>query len=423
MTLSVYEYGVLYDLSPSCSVIRAQNPSPMTGLGTNTYFLNTGSGLANEVALQAASQADFNREQHPTNPGWVVELPELEPVLASIPALPLKEKAEILLSILSNMAETGFTTGYVMDYAEEDALDVLRMAESISPLPIELRISPWFLAEHVPSRLDELIEMQGLSGDRWVVQGVKLMMDGTIDNGTAWLYEPDTQGESTHSIWLDNKQYAEAVQKLHNVSVQTNTHAIGDNAVGFVIETLSNLPKSDVRHRIEHIETLTDSDLETMYSAGITASMQPEHCTHFIEPDGSDNWSVRLGPERAQAEGFRFADICRKGVPLALGSDWPISESDSRQIFAAAVLRRPAGANGMSALLPGQEMEPREVLEGFTIKAQESVGIPLRTIEVGNPATFTAFANDPLHTEPEEFAQAEVVLTMINGDVVHAKSE
>lgn len=44
MIPEVYEYGVRYDLSPSCSVIRAENPSPMTGLGTNTYFLHTGSG-------------------------------------------------------------------------------------------------------------------------------------------------------------------------------------------------------------------------------------------------------------------------------------------------------------------------------------------------------------------------------------------
>lgn len=41
---SAYEYGSHYDLTPSCSVIRANNPSPMTGLGTNTYFLHTGTG-------------------------------------------------------------------------------------------------------------------------------------------------------------------------------------------------------------------------------------------------------------------------------------------------------------------------------------------------------------------------------------------
>lgn len=45
MSQEKYEYGKTYQLSPSCKVIRAENPSPMTGLGTNTYFLATGSGF------------------------------------------------------------------------------------------------------------------------------------------------------------------------------------------------------------------------------------------------------------------------------------------------------------------------------------------------------------------------------------------
>lgn len=55
----VYEYGVRYDLSPSCFVIRAENPSPMTGLGTNTYFLDTGSGL---VVLDPGPDQEAHRQ-------------------------------------------------------------------------------------------------------------------------------------------------------------------------------------------------------------------------------------------------------------------------------------------------------------------------------------------------------------------------
>lgn len=382
-------------------------------------FADAHSALANSVVLEMTGQAKGNKKLHPHNPGWVVEMEELQPILDQVPPQTLRDRALRLIQILSDMAATGFTTGFVMDLADEDAIEVLREAELISDLPLELRISPWFLAEHDLQRLENLIRLQGEHGRRWVVEGVKLMIDGTIDNGTAWLYQPDIKGESTTSIWLDTEQYRHVVHKLHSLGIQTNTHAIGDNGVGFVINVLSELEPTGVQHRIEHIETLTDEDLNKMATFGISASMQPEHCTYFIQADGLDNWCVRLGPERAHQEGFRLADIYAKGIPLALGSDWPVSNSDARKIFAAAVLRRPAGERSGPARLPGQELTPEQVLQGFTVRPHETVGLSGRTIEVGQPATLTVFENNPLLCDPDDFAETAVLLTVIDGSVAY----
>ncbi|MFX5705446.1 amidohydrolase family protein, partial [Acinetobacter baumannii] len=87
------------------------------------------------------------------------------------------------------------------------------------------------------------------------------------------------------------------------------------------------------------IEVLTDDVLEVFRAGGVTASMQPTHCTHFLRSDQTDNWSVRLGPERT-ALAFRTRDIVDAGVPLALGSDWPVAPSDAPGILADAQLRR-----------------------------------------------------------------------------------
>lgn len=48
-------------------------------------------------------------------------------------------------------------------------------------------------------------------------------MDGTIDNGTAWLEEPDCHGESTRPYWQDPDEYTRAVQKLAGHGIQTAT--------------------------------------------------------------------------------------------------------------------------------------------------------------------------------------------------------
>lgn len=371
--------------------------------------------VSNDVVLRAGL-VDHPPAERSQNVGWLVEFEEMQPANELMPALTIEQRATRLHRILTDMASTGFTEGYVLDFDDDETIEVLRAAEALAPLALDLRISPWIMPDSTPEYVQRITEMQGLRGDRWRVEGVKLMIDGTIDNGTAWLYQPDTKGESTASIWLDTTQYRQIVTDLHAKGIATTTHAIGDNGIGFVAEVLSALPPSSVQHRIEHIEVVTDDDIHVMATGGVSASMQPIHCTHFAHPDGSDNWSVRLGPERA-AFGFRMRDIRAAGIPLALGSDWPVSECDARTIFTSAVMRRPAGKDDSHIILGGQALTPMQTLEGFTTQAQKSIGAVPRTISVGHPATFSVFSDDPLTADPDVFAQTTVVMTMIRGDI------
>jgi Amidohydrolase family len=96
------------------------------------------------------------------------------------------------------------------------------------------------------------------SGRLWNVAAVKLFIDGTIDGGTAWLHDPDCHGQSTAPYCKDPRDYTKAVRALAQAGVQTAAHAIGDAAVGHVLDTLAEVvpDASVVRHRVEHIETL-----------------------------------------------------------------------------------------------------------------------------------------------------------------------
>ena len=125
--------------------------------------------------------------------------------------------------------------------------------------------------------------------------------------------------------------------------MQTATHAIGDAAVQHVLDTLAKVVPagSTVRHRIEHIETLPPDQVPRFAELGVVASMQPTHATDFTRADHSDNWSRRLGEQRAN-RAWPCRDILDTGAILTLGSDWPIAPYDPRAIIAAAQLRRPA---------------------------------------------------------------------------------
>jgi predicted amidohydrolase YtcJ len=148
--------------------------------------------------------------------------------------------------------------------------------------------------------------------------------------------------------------------------------------------------------------------------------MQPTHCTEYTEPDGSDNWSTRLGPARA-GQGWRIADLRNAGVRVALGSDWPIADFDPRGVLASAQLRRRGGAPDRATIGAQQAISARMALEGYTTHAAWSVGEDdvAGTIEVGKRADLTAFAVDPLVAPPDELVDAPVVLTVVHGSISH----
>lgn len=384
------------------------------------------SGLASRAALEAAgitgarafedgSSIAVDADGTPT--GWLLEWAAMGPVARLVPEQSTEERVHRLREILTDMARTGFTGGHVMDLEPPDALDLLEELERRGDLPLELRLSPWCTPGVTDEGLTALVAAQGHRGRRWRVEGVKFMIDGTIDGGTAWLFEPDTLGENTDPYWHDPEAYRAAIRFLHDAGVPTATHAIGDRAVDWVVETLATLPAGGPMHRIEHIETVRDESLDALAQAGAAASMQPTHCTHFVRADGADGWSRRLGPERA-ARGWRTRDAVSRGIPLALGSDWPIAPSDARAISADAQLRRPVDRPGDEPVGADQALTARDVLDGFTRGAHRAIGSDGGRLAPGLPATITVFDRDPLSTPPEEFAGARVLLTLIAGDPV-----
>ncbi|MFJ8895529.1 amidohydrolase [Leifsonia sp. NPDC102414] len=372
-------------------------------------------GIRGDEVFPDASSLGLDEAGRPN--GMLYEFAAQQLVLARIPDLTFDDRVEQLRRLLRGMAETGIVAGQMLDLMDPDSFDLFAEAERRGDLPISVRISPSLFPGFTDADLERYVGFQSLAGRRWHVRGVKLMIDGTIDNGTAWLFEPDTRGESTESIWLDPSEYQRAVRFFHERSIPTTTHAIGDKGISFVATTLGTLTPNGTQHRIEHIETLPDDVLDQIMAAGAAASMQPTHCTHYTRADHTDNWSQRLGDARA-ALAWRTRDLRERGAIVTLGSDWPIAPYDPRGILAAAQLRRPAGRPEIEPVVPDQALTARASLEGYTSEYWRSVGEAGGIIAVGMPADLTVFADDPLHTDPDAFAETAVLLTVVGGEVV-----
>lgn len=345
--------------------------------------------------------------------GHLIEHAAMDLVQDVLPRPSFAERRDRLVELLSAMAATGLTGAHVMDMGGGDVPRLLAAVEEAGDLPLRLRLAPWCMPGVGAEGIEEIIALQAEAGRLWRVGGAKFFMDGTVEGGTAWLEHADCHGQGTDAFWPDPEAYADAVRRLHAAGVRTATHAIGDAAVRHVLDTVASLGDGGrLAHRIEHIETVPDDTVPRFAELGVIASMQPPH-TAYTRADHSDEWSKRLGDERA-ARAWRMRNLRDAGAYVALGSDWPIAHYDVREVLATA--RSPRGAASRAPGLTGLM-----ALEGCTTHAAVAAGEGgvAGRIAPGCRADLTAFGLDPVVAPADEVAAAAVFLTVVGGRVAH----
>ncbi|MGV9288955.1 amidohydrolase [Streptomyces sp. NPDC003719] len=369
---------------------------------------------------QATAEVVCDADGRPT--GLLLEDAACELVERLLPRPTREERRDRLAAALRAMAATGLTGGHVMD-ANGDSLALFSELEAAGRLPVRLRVAPWCQPGTDAEGVRALIEGQGAGGRLWRTAGVKIFMDGTVDNGTAWLEQPDCHGESRDAFWPDPQEYTRIVGELHRAGVPTATHAIGDAAVRHVLDAVEKARAGSghgVRHRVEHIETVPDDTVRRFAELGVVASMQPTHCCDFTRADHTDNWSRRLGEERA-SRAWRCRDLHDAGAVVVLGSDWPIAPYPPLGVMAGARHRRPTRDLEGAPHGPEQALTALEALRGMTANAAYAAGEEHEAgrIAVGHRADLTVLAADPVTVAATELADVPVLLTVLDGDPTH----
>lgn len=350
--------------------------------------------------------------------GHLVEMAAIELVEQVQPQPTQAELVAAFRAVTAGMAARGLTGGHVMDDLPGTAETLAAVDDDATAL--RWRVHGWLHPEQGADRVEELARraLSQAAGRRWRHAGVKLFLDGTVEGGTAWLEQGDTRGESVSSTWPDPETYRAVVHGLDARGVRTATHAIGDAAVDHAVSVLAGTT-SPARHRIEHLETVRPETLAALAAAGIIASMQPTHCTRCTRADAGDEWSQRVGAARV-AQGWPVGELRRRGVTVALGSDWPVAAYDPWVIMADAQLRRPVDQPDDGPRQDGQQVTAQQALEGYTSHAARAIGEDdAGRLAVGALADLTVVEADPLRATPEELAGMRVVATLVDGVVVH----
>ncbi|MDT5139282.1 MAG: hypothetical protein QOD58_3544 [Mycobacterium sp.] len=182
---------------------------------------------------------------------------------------------------------------------------------------------------------------RGLAGD--------LFVDGALGSRTAWLHQPYTDAPGcTGTRHLEPDAIEAHVRACSEAEVTAGFHVIGDAAVsavvdafGRVVDDLGVPAVARCGHRLEHLEMVTADQAAKLGSWGVMASMQPNFDALWGGGDGM--YAQRLGPNRG-CQLNPLALLASQGVPLAFGSDAPVTGFEPWASVRAAIHHRTPGS-------------------------------------------------------------------------------
>jgi predicted amidohydrolase YtcJ len=261
--------------------------------------------------------------------------------------------------------------------------------------------------------------------------GVKMYMDGSGGARTAWMHqdwnknpnEVDT-GNAGYPVTPPD-HYRAMVTNFHNAGVHVSTHAIGDRAIDWVVDTyaqaLAAKPTKGLRHGVIHANTPTDHAIDEMarlqrdYDAGY-----PEASSTFMWWIG-DNYAGNFGPRR-NLRMKPFATWQKKGIRWAGSSDFSVTPFPARYGIWASVARETLnGTFGKTPFGTAEAVDVRTALRSYTIWAAHAVFLDDRigSIEVGKDADLAVWDRD-LYTVPAAaLKDMKAELTLVKSKVVY----
>jgi hypothetical protein len=272
----------------------------------------------------------------------------------------------------------------------------------------------------------------GLSGDAMLISGgVKMYMDGSGGARTAWMHtdwnknltEVDT-GNAGYPA-TDPAVYRQIVTELHDAGVHVSTHAIGDRAIDWVVDTydraLQARPTRGLRHGIIHANTPTDHAIDVM------ARLQRDYDAAYPESSATfmwwigDNYAGNLGPLRnLRLEPFRT--YMRKGVQWASGSDYPVTPFAARDGLWASVARETLnGTYGATPFGTAEAVDVKTALRSYTLWAARSMFLEDRigSVEVGKDADLAVWDRNPYQVPTAALKDMRCELTLVRGRTVY----
>ncbi len=269
---------------------------------------------------------------------------------------------------------------------------------------------------------------QSLGDGRLLACGAKIFMDGSTAGRTAWVYQPwhknftEVDEGNVGYPNMDPEVYRQMVRLFHQAGVNVGTHAIGDRAIDWVVDTyalvLKEKPTPGLRHTIIHAYLPTPHAITTM------AQLQKQYDAGYPELQPGFLWfigktiSASLGPDRVPRT-MPLKTYLANGVRWGGGSDYYVTPLAARYGLWASVERETLA--GTHPFGTSEEIDIHTALRSYTAWAAPLLFLEheVGTLEPGKRADI-AIWNSNLYTIPsEKLKDIKCEMTLFDGKIVY----
>ena len=301
-----------------------------------------------------------------------------------------------------------------------ETIDFFKELADRGEMPVRLYVM-------VRSSYDEMEEkladyrMIGYADHHLTVRSIKQVIDGALGSHGAWLLEAYADLPRSTGLATNPPERIERVARLAvRHGYQVNTHAIGDRGNREVLDLYertfrANPLETDLRWRIEHAQHLAPDDIPRFAELGVIASMQAIHgCS-----DGP--WVIqRLGETRAAQGAYVWQDLLESGAVVTNGTDAPVEDVDPIPSFHCSVTRE---VRDGSTFFIGNAMTREQALRSYTLSnAYAAFEEDLKgSLTPGKLADIVVLSTDIMTAPADEVAGAEVLYTIVGGEVLYER--
>ena len=310
----------------------------------------------------------------------------------------------------------------------DNVYDVLRKMEVEQGLPIHVLAFTGLMDAYQSGDINKYVTDRYTYPEESLIEwrGLKAIVDGVCSAHTAWMLDeysnaPGNVGEPA----MDPQELRRAMVAAQEAGKAVRVHAIGDRGIHFVLDSFEEAEaihgKKDLRHCIEHDETVCDCDVPRYRELGVSPAMQPMHMVLDLGDKAKDD---AVGPERAKRS-WRLRDLLDAGANVTLGTDFPIVEIDPLHEVYGAVTRQLFDGTPEEGWFPEQRISLAEALRAYTLNSAIAEGVEdqFGMLKEGLSADLIVLDRNLFAVDPKEILEAKVVLTMLRGGVVYEDAE
>jgi len=411
-------------------------------------------GVANSLALKLAhitagtadpSAGTIDRDSHGSPTGVLKEESAMNLVIHLVPPFTLEQMRQGILHIQDVLHREGITAVKDPDIfqlhwdAYKSLLEDGQLKERICVL--------WHAGSTMESARKALAEVNTvprlpatLGNDRLLSCGVKIYMDGSGGGRTGWVYDdwlrdattPDVTSSGTGNKGYpqtDPAIYQDMVRLFHQNKIPVGTHAVGDRAMDWVVDTYALVeeaqPHSGLRHSIIHANLPTPHAIDVMatlqkkYDAGYP-EMQPEFLWWL-----GDIYAASYGPKRGQhLEPLKT--LQSRGILWSGGSDYFVTPVAARYGLWASLARQTAkGRYGLQPFGTAEAVDIHTALRSYTAWGSRQMFLEdkIGTLEVGKRADIAVWDRDLYSASTEQIKDLKCLMTLLDGEVVYASQD